>query len=451
MAACQSTAFSTVPSVSLRDHEPGHETGRGWTMDGVITNGTNDHHHSDQNKVLIIGAGCTGLALAHGLQKAGIPHVVYERDEQNAARRRDWNMGLHWAAPALQSLIPKALFSRIQTAQVDPHTPTKDNEKLRFINGKTGEIMGLAEIEKFYRLRRSKIRALLTEGIDVRWGKSISSIAYSEDDKAVTARFADGTEDTGSVLVGTDGPHSAVRGILVGNERSKCTPIDYAATMCFNKLPRDKALFLRSDPHHPLFQCAPNPAGTFAWLGLHDAPDPSDPESWVFFHYISYPEPRDVISTRTPMEHILHQKELAKEYADPFKSAFEWLSDDSTTVWYGKMQHWDPGDPEHRWDNKGGRVTLAGDAAHPMTFQRGQGLNHAITDSSKLCTAIVNIRRDEGVTVQAKANVINEYEEEMIKRGGEEVRLGEMNTKMLHDWDKVLQSPVLKKGLKQSV
>ncbi|KAL8808121.1 MAG: hypothetical protein Q9200_004392 [Gallowayella weberi] len=469
-------------------------------MDSVITNGTGEHHpshhHNDQNKILIIGAGMgihgccqhplrhfcrmyrprsrsrtpkgaryyylsplpffrrfalRSRQLTHHSPQAGVPHVVYERDEQNAARRRDWNMGLHWAAPALQSLIPESLYSRIQTTQVDPHTPTKDGEHLRFLNGKTGEIMGIAEIEKFYRLRRSKIRALLCEGIDVKWGRPISNITYSDDGKTVTAHFEDGSQDTGSMLVGTDGPHSSTRAILVGNDRAKCTPIDYAATMCFNKLPRDKALFLRSDPHHPLFQCAPNPAGTFAWLGLHDAPDPSDPESWVFFHYISFYEPRGVIPKKSPAEHIAHQKELAKEYADPFKSAFEWLADDNTTAWYGKMQHWDPGDPDHRWDNKGGRVTLAGDAAHPMTFQRGQGLNHAITDSSKLCTAIANVWRDGEVTMMAKAGAVDEYEAEMIQRGGEEVRLGEMNTKMLHDWDKVLQSPVLKRGLKRSV
>ncbi|KAL9599940.1 MAG: hypothetical protein Q9219_003502 [cf. Caloplaca sp. 3 TL-2023] len=424
-------------------------------MDGVITNGVDacDRPQSVTNKALIIGAGCTGLSLAHGLQKAGIPYVVYERDEPNAARRRDWNMGLHWAAPALQSLIPDSLFSRIQTTQVDPHTPTKDVEKLRFINGKTGEVIGLAEIEKFYRLRRSKIRALLTEGLDVQWGKPIIDVTYSEDGRTVTAHFADGSHDTGAILVGTDGPHSSTRSILVGADTAKCTPIDFAATMCFNKLPRDQALFLRSDPHHPLFQCAPNPSGTFAWLGLHDAPDPSDPESWVFFHYISFPEPRgQILKTKSTADHIAHQKELAKEYADPFKSAFEWLADDSTTAWYGKMQHWDPGDPEHRWDNRGGRVTLAGDAAHPMTFQRGQGLNHAVTDSYKLCKAITDIwQASNGFPAEARARCIQDYEVEMIKRGSDEVRLGEMNTKMLHDWDKVMQSPVIQKGLKQAV
>ncbi|KAL8866256.1 MAG: hypothetical protein Q9174_006407, partial [Haloplaca sp. 1 TL-2023] len=123
-------------------------------------------------------------------------------------------MGLHWAVPALQSLIPDSLYARIQTTQVDPNTPTKQIEKLRFLNGQTGEVMGVAEIEKFYRLRRSKIRALLSEGLDVRWGKSISNITYSDDGKTVTAHFADGSQDTGSLLIGTDGPHSATRSIL---------------------------------------------------------------------------------------------------------------------------------------------------------------------------------------------------------------------------------------------
>ncbi|KAL8956290.1 MAG: hypothetical protein Q9183_006348 [Haloplaca sp. 2 TL-2023] len=313
--------------------------------------------------------------------------------------------------------------------------------------------MGVAEIEKFYRLRRSKIRALLLEGLDVSWGKSICDITYSDDGKTVTAHFSDGTQDTGSLLIGTDGPHSATRGILVGEERSKCTPIDFAATMCFSTHPRDKALFLRSSPHHPLFQAAPNPSGTFAWLGLHSADDPNDPESWVFFHYISFPEPRAIISKhKTTAEHIAHQKTLAKEYADPIKSAFEWLPDDHTAAWYGKLQHWDPGDPDHRWDNKGGRVTLAGDAAHPMTFQRGQGLNHAITDAKKLCDALTTAwDNGNGINDTERATLIQTYEKEMIQRGGEEVRLGEMNTKMLHDWEKVLQSPVMRNGLKQAV
>lgn len=34
----------------------------------------------------------------------------------------------------------------------------------------------------------------------------------------------------------------------------------------------------------------------------------------------------------------------------------------------------------------------------------------------------------------------------MIARGGEEVRLSEMNTEMVHQWDKLMQSPLFQMG-----
>lgn len=62
-------------------------------------------------------------------------------------------------------------------------------------------------------------------------------------------------------------------------------------------------------------------------------------------------------------------QEMAEMFSEPWKSAFAWLKDDQK-VWYAPLTQWDPSLPEHAWDNHGGRVTLAGDAAHPMTFRR---------------------------------------------------------------------------------
>jgi 2-polyprenyl-6-methoxyphenol hydroxylase-like FAD-dependent oxidoreductase len=88
---------------------------------------------------------------------------------------------------------------------------------------------------------------------------------------------------------------------------------------------------------------------------------------------------------------------------------------------------------------------LIGDACHPMTYQRGQGLNHSVTDASQLRDALVMIH--EGAD---HASTISAFEDGMIRRGGTEVRQGNANTMMLHDWAKVKQSPLFTQGMKKN-
>lgn len=124
------------------------------------------------------------------------------------------------------------------------------------------------------------------------------------------------------------------------------------------------------------------------------------------------------------------------------------MPDDTPTAWYGKLQHWDPLSPGNRWENQDGRVTLAGDAAHPMTFQRGQGLNHAITDALKLVQAIErHWYGGNEFDQEERVKAIEGYENEMVARTSEEVRLGEMNTVMMHDWARLKESPVMTRGM----
>lgn len=47
----------------------------------------------------------------------------------------------------------------------------------------------------------------------------------------------------------------------------------------------------------------------------------------------------------------------------------------------------------------------------------------------------------------AQEAAVDAYEVELKARGGEEVRLSETNTRMLHDWARVLESPVFKIGM----
>lgn len=341
--------------------------------------------------------------------------------------------------------MPADWWLRIQSIQVDPHVPTKELDTLQWLRGDSGETMAAFTFGPFYRLRRSKLRDLLSNGLDIRHDKRLTNIIYAPDGQSVTAQFLDGTSATGSCLIGADGARSTTRNILLGPHVGAINRIPYAATFVQRRFTKEQALFLRS--FHPLFLASAHPSSNFAFFGMQDAADPEDPTSWTFFFYISWRsslEEQEATKDWTDAQRLAQQKQFAKSFCDPWKSAYEWTPDNAP-VWYMGLTDWDPGLEGHRWDNHNGLVTLVGDACHPMTYQRGQGLNHSLTDALKLRDALVKIKEGEN-----QAEQITSFEDEMIKRGGAEVRDGTANTALLHDWEKVKSSPLFTKGMKKT-
>ncbi|KAL4950094.1 hypothetical protein BDW69DRAFT_172860 [Aspergillus filifer] len=392
--------------------------------------------------VLVVGAGSTGLALAQGLKKAGIPCIVVEKYDTLDALPRDWNMGLHWGTESLRSLMPESMWERIQTIQVDPSTPTAPTDAIQFLNGQTGEKMTSVPANNFYRLRRRKLRRLLFEGLDIRFGQQITNIHYSNDGKHATAHFANGSKIKASLIVGTDGARSTVRNLLLGPQGAIRT-LPYCATFIQARYTAEQARFLRN--FHPLFLASINPAGFFSFFGLHDVPNPDRPETWTFFFYISWHSPieeQEATKDWTNAQRLQQAKEFSKHFVDPWRSAYSWLPDDQE-VWYMSLTDFDPGAEGHQWDTHDGRVTLAGDAAHAMTYQRGQGLNHSITDAGRLVSSIKDFYNGK----KSRVDAIDEYEKEMIERAGGEVRMSTTNTEMVHHWEKVLKSPIMTSGM----
>ncbi|KAJ5460173.1 uncharacterized protein N7458_001725 [Penicillium daleae] len=111
-----------------------------------------------------------------------IPHF---KKDNSPVRKRDWSMGLHWGLEPLQYLVPAEVLAQF--------------------------------------------RAMLLQGQDVHWEKSLVDIDYFPAGERVTAKFSDGSDVVGSIIVATDGPYSAVRYLLVSEEAAKVTPIDFAS------------------------------------------------------------------------------------------------------------------------------------------------------------------------------------------------------------------------------
>ena len=90
-----------------------------------------------------------------------------------------------------------------------------------------------------------------------------------------------------------------------------------------------------------------------------DCSDPSDPRSWVFQIANSWLGNHD----RTPNNEgrLSHLKTQMADVAEPWCSANLWIPDE-TSLHYDPISYWIP----IPWDNREGRVTLAGDATHPL-------------------------------------------------------------------------------------
>ena len=83
-------------------------------------------------------------------------------------------------------------------------------------------------------------------------------------------------------------------------------------------------------------------------------------------------------------------KELAESYAEPWRSALSHIADDAVLP-VDCGQYWMP----VPWDNRAGRVTLTGDAFHPMLPHRGQGLNNAVQDAAQLVETFKKAKNGE--------------------------------------------------------
>jgi 2-polyprenyl-6-methoxyphenol hydroxylase-like FAD-dependent oxidoreductase len=303
-------------------------------------------------RVLVAGAGFGGLTAYTALRHAGVEAQVFERAAEPGATLVGG--GFHLWANAIRALRELGLDEAARERGV-PLTRTE-------FRSSRGRFLGewpLAEIARDLDafdvgISRRDLMGLLHEaaGTDAATcGAELTS--FTDDGSSVTASFADGRSETGDVLVGADGLRSVVRSALLGSAEPTFAGyvqwqalIDGAAELIPEGIER-----ITFGPGSRTVMHRVGGGRLFLACALH-GPDQEGgrapgTKELLLERFRGWPEPTEAAIEAMPEDQILGLPVFDRT-------------------------------PVKAWGQ--GRVTLLGDAAHPMTTNTGQGGNQAIED-----------------------------------------------------------------------
>jgi salicylate hydroxylase len=314
-------------------------------------------------RVAIIGGGIGGLTAANALSRAGIEVAVYEA----AAELREIGAGVALHPNAMNVLRAIGVENAVREVAGRSHERVTRNGKTgRLISKTTAQrqtaLFG-AEGATAHRADLLKVLAAALPAGLVTLGRRCTGVR-SDSDVAV-ASFADGGEIEADIVVGADGIHSPVRASLFGPDAPRFT-----GKICYRSvIPAGAVQGIRPAMEHA------------QWLGPHGTivlyPLRGEDLVNVVCHYDDDGYRHESWITECDRDEVLER------YAGWHESLLRLFEAGET--WY-KWALYDR-DPIPRWTR--GRVTLLGDAAHPMLPYLGQGACQAIEDGAVLATALV--------------------------------------------------------------
>jgi len=377
-------------------------------------------------RVLIVGAGTGGLALAHKLRSAGVGVSVFERDLVPNADTGGYRVGISPAGcRALKACVPPDLYDLfVATSARAPRNLIMLTERFERllqldVQGAAADAM---DGEKNV-IRRTLRRVLLRDlEADVAFGKRF--VRYEmEPDGTVTAHFEDGDEAHGDVLVGADGTGSAVRKQRLPDARLE----DTGMVSLGGKLPmtaESRALLSPVMLQGMSMIMAPRGFGAiihsleFAarradqtvvarWPDFAASLD-DDSIGWGLWG-----AQRNFPQDPTTMDgQALRQLGLAitRDWAPQMRQLIA-MTDPSAINHVGIRTSV----PPPPWESSA--VTMLGDAVHTMTPGRGAGANTALRDAALLGTLLIAARQEGRSLVEA----IHAYEVEMRRYSAEAV------------------------------
>ena len=308
--------------------------------------------------VLIAGGGIGGLAAALGLAQKGISSVLLEKSATlgeigagiqlgpNAFHAFDY-LGVGEAARGMAVYVDQLRFMDAMSAEEICHVDLRQPFRKRFGN-------------PYAVVHRGDLHGVLLKAchdhplIELRVSSEV--VSYDQDGSSVTARLASGDAVTGRLLIGADGLWSNIRKQVAADGPPRVSGhTTYRSVIPTEEMPEDlrwNAATLWAGPkchlvHYPLSGWK---VFNLAITCHNDAPEPVAGKP---------------VSAEEVMRGFAHIHPHAQEIIHHGKNWKLWVLCDR--------------DPVENWID--GRVTLLGDAAHPMMQYFAQGACMALEDA----------------------------------------------------------------------
>lgn len=382
-------------------------------------------------RVVIIGGGIGGLCLAQGLRRSSVGEVaVYERDRSAKGRMQGYRLRI---SPEGEQALRECLPTRLQDLlSATSHARAENglsafDERLNPLWAPTFEDPRGDRPDKVDAVDRATLRRILLAGLDdvVHFGRRFTHCEQVAG--KVVAHFADGSSDTGDVLIAADGASSQVRAQLRPDYRARDlevrgilarTPRAKAIEAGLPEMFRDRFIYvIGTDGHHlglmpMVFRNRPREATAALWPGL-DFDEAGDYYMSVFsVHQHALGMSDDVFFAMTGEQ----LRELALERTTGWHRDLHgiWAHADTEETYPIALRATVPVEP---WAP--GNVIPLGDAAHTMPPTGGVGANTALRDASLLSHALAAVNRGELSLADAAA----EYQAEMVKYATEAVNM----------------------------
>jgi 2-polyprenyl-6-methoxyphenol hydroxylase-like FAD-dependent oxidoreductase len=347
--------------------------------------------------VLIIGGGVTGLTLALSLHEARIPCRVYE-----AAAELKWHgVGINLLPHAVRELTELGLAGRLERRAVLTREMCFYNRFGQFVYKEPrGRYAGYDWPQ--FSIHRGELHRVLVDAVRERLGADSVALGHrcetlEQDAGGVTASFAGRAPVRGAVAIACDGIHSAVRRQLYPDEG----PPVYSGINMWRGVTRWKP-YLSGES---FVQCGWLDVGKIVVYPIGREPDEQGRQliTWT----AEFRSPRNVQADWNLNGRLADFLPTFEGFRFEWLDVAEMLRNAEVVLEYPMVDR----DPVPRWTF--GRVTLVGDAAHPMHPRGANGAAQGILDARTLAGCLAR-GRDPVTALEA-------YEKARLKPANEVV------------------------------